>query len=474
MQGSPPILSFLFYGCWNRVNCEDKNQPYNYRDIVLDVIAKKEKHINDFYIAGDNWYPNMMTTHRDSTKSLEETIEYYFTNVLKSGYAKIYDLQKETYIVLGNHDEVSNYQDGAAHILKNCMLNTQLYYMKHISDEIIKTPTLELLDAYYNSQIQMPLKRNNSLSLVKAPRVKSITKPISQKSLSKTRTPEIMLYDDINSIIKPNYIMIFINTNRIHNEGYLGKLRGHIDIYNKTKRPKFVMGHVPMFYFREKPTSQYFRQMKIEDDSISDAKKNRYIQTLYDILAEHNCIYLCADTHSFEIMNISQKDSGKTLVQIVCGTGGGEPDIVETDNIKFMNYGIERVQNDNEFVEKYRIQGNCVNAYGYSVIDVIDQNTIKVIYKKIIAPIAPNPKKGIHKSYSTFTYFIVRTGTGWSYTEQTSSKPIVLDHNINLEYYKKDAICNHIDSNLVVSSSDKSLKCFEKKNKEKKHKKTDN
>jgi hypothetical protein len=419
----------------------------------------------------------MMTTHRDSTKSLKETIEYYFTNVLKSGYDKIYNLQKETHIVLGNHDEVSNYKHGAAHILlKNCMLNTQLYFIKHISEKHIATPTLELLHEYFNSKIQIPLRRNNSLSLVNTPRVKRTGRNFTKLSSKIPQSSsKIMLYDDINSIIKPNYIMIFINTNRIHNEEYLKQLRRHIELYNKTNKPKFVMGHVPMFYFREKSTSQYFRQMKIEDDAISDAKKNRYIQTLYDILAEHNCIYLCADTHAFEIMNISQKDTDKSIVQIVCGTGGGEPDIVETDNIKFMNYGIARVQNDNKFVEKYRIQGNCVNSYGYSVINVMDPNKIEVTYKKIIAPIASKLKEGIHKTYSTFTYIIKRTGTGWSYAEQTSSKPIVLDHNINLEDYKKDAICNNItDHNLVVSSSDKSLKCFEKKKKEKKHKKTDN
>jgi hypothetical protein len=45
---------FLFYGCWNRIDCESTHTIYRYRDIVLDYIDKSEKTIKDFYIAGDN------------------------------------------------------------------------------------------------------------------------------------------------------------------------------------------------------------------------------------------------------------------------------------------------------------------------------------------------------------------------------------------------------------------------------------
>ena len=42
------MSKFLFYGCWNNINCE---KEYIYRDLVLNYINKKEKKISTFFIA---------------------------------------------------------------------------------------------------------------------------------------------------------------------------------------------------------------------------------------------------------------------------------------------------------------------------------------------------------------------------------------------------------------------------------------
>ena len=47
------MSKFLFYGCWNNIDCE---KEYVYRDLVLSYIKKKEKGLSTFFIAGDNWY----------------------------------------------------------------------------------------------------------------------------------------------------------------------------------------------------------------------------------------------------------------------------------------------------------------------------------------------------------------------------------------------------------------------------------
>jgi hypothetical protein len=456
---------FLFYGCWNRIDCESTDTTYRYRDIVLDYIEQSEKLIEDVYIAGDNWYPNMIK------QSDNQSVQYYFTSILKSGYDKIYALQKNTYIVLGNHDEETI--DPSDPQRRTCMLNTQRYYLDNITDRNIRTPSLELLDAVYNRREKPVLKRHNSLSLLQTrqslTRQDVITRSMTTRYLS-TR-PKIMLYDDIEIVIKPNYIMILINTNRIHNDGYLTKLEEHIGIYKNTTKPIFVMGHLPIFYFRykedktNKQRTPYFRQMKTELLK-EDEVKNNDIKKLYDILSDNNCIYLCADTHCFEIMNIQPKNNSNTLVQIVAGTGGGSPDIVTSDNSDFDNTSGNG--NDNDFVSSYTITGTCGNSYGYVKIVVDNQNKINVHYVKVLMH---DDKKLDQLKPEQYTYSIIKNNVRkWVYNKPDNNIKPLHHKEFNSNAYGKDELCQLSTTTVVYSNSDEKKSCFEK---EKKAKNTD-
>ena len=454
---------FLFYGCWNRIDCESKDTLYRYRDVVLDYIFVSESRIKDFYIAGDNWYPNMISKGT-------QPFEYYFTSILKSGYDKIYGLGKNIYIVLGNHDEIS--MKKTEPLLHRCMLNTQRYYLDNIGDISVLTPSLELLDEQYNKQKMPELRRHNSLSLPKTPQ-ETLTR---QKSLPTVQISgsKIILYTDINSIKKQKYIMIFINTNKIHDKNYLTKLEKHIKICEKVHKPIFVMGHLPIIYFRYKEAKvkgekakgekkPYFRQMKTEgtEDKKSDDKKNLDIKRLYDILADNNCIYLCADTHSFEIMNIQDRTNGtKTLVQIVAGTGGGMPDEVQSDNSYFDNSNQDSY--DNDFVSSFGIEGTCVNSYGYSKIQVIDTSQIKVHYIQVIHH---NNKTFTELKPIQFTYYITKNVDGkWVYNKPENNLRLLGTKVIDPNSYKRDELCK-LNINDVVYNLNRAMPCFEKPNK---------
>jgi hypothetical protein len=236
------------------------------------------------------------------------------------------------------------------------------------------------------------------------------------------------------------------------------------------------MGHVPMFYFRERKDEQnqnihYFRQMKIDDKSKTDDEKNKCVKTLYDILADNNCIYLCADTHSFEIMNISDI-TNKALVQIICGTGGADPDFVDNDNTLFDNnidtaIYASKIKNDNNFVNTYNIQGACANAYGYCKLDVVSKNKITVTYIKVVsathATHATQQKIG---NIEQFTYHLSQVNNRWKYSFNETT-PI---EAINLNKYKTSEICNQIQDPkkitgdpFVVLNQSKTTPCFEKK-----------
>ena len=94
IENSSEYSKFIFFGCWNNINC---NSEYIYRDIVLDYINDNETDVNQVYIAGDNWYTNIK-------KIKDKEYKLYITDILRTGYDKLYRMNKEIYIAVGNHD----------------------------------------------------------------------------------------------------------------------------------------------------------------------------------------------------------------------------------------------------------------------------------------------------------------------------------------------------------------------------------
>ena len=346
--GSSSIYSqFIFFGCWNNINCKSE---YIYRNIVLDYISNNETNVKQIYIAGDNWYTNKKSIN-------DKEYKLYITDILHTGYDKLYRMNKEIYIAVGNHDVDSDSDKDKNELKKNCNINTQKYYLKKIKEaanNMIVAPTLEDL------------------------------KEIQDTKLNEETLCEQGVYiyvDNIGVRYNKNNIVIIINTNIFYNleEGkkYLKKIESVINQVIKAQAIKksneqiFVMGHIPLFTYKK------------DDISIHDINKEDYsyrilIFKFFDILVENNIIYLCADTHNFSIMKIKNTDNDKTLIQITAGTGGADPDLIKGD------FSLKPYKKD---IENYSIEAYALNPYGYvsiNIEDIYNAKNIDVCYTQVI------------------------------------------------------------------------------------------
>ena len=349
IENSSKYSEFIFFGCWNNINCKSE---YIYRDIVLDYISNNEKDIKQLYIAGDNWYTN-------KKKINDNEYKLYIPDILHTGYDKLYRMNKEIYIAVGNHDvDRDNDKD---ELKKDCSINTQKYYLKKIKEAangMIDIPTLEDLKMIQNTELN--------------------EEKLCEKGV-------YIYVDNIGVRYNKNNIVIIINTNIFDNleEGnkYLKKIKSVIKQVIKAQAIKgsssgstctkqiFVMGHIPLFTYKK------------DDISIHDINKEDYryrilIIDLFDILLENNIIYLCADTHNFSIMKIKHND--KTLIQITAGTGGADPDLIKGD------FSLKPYRKD---IEDYSIEAYALNPYGYVSINIegiYDAKYIDVCYTQVI------------------------------------------------------------------------------------------
>ena len=377
INNATDCTKFIFFGCWNNINCKSE---YIYRNIVLDYISKNEKDIKQLYIAGDNWYTN-------KKKINEEEFKLYFTEVLRTGYDKLYRMNKDIYIAVGNHDvdvdkdkdkdkdkyktsKISEAESNSpvislteSNLKKDCNINTQKYYLQKIKNAVdtnnydeISTPTLEQLRDMNNELAEAKLCENG-----------------------------IYIYiDNIGVRYNNNNIFIIINTNLFEdfNTGiaYLEDIKRIIKEVEETmgrkssKEQIFVMGHIPLFTYKKDVIAIH---------EINKKKKGyrKIIVELYNILVNSNIIYLCADTHNFSIMKI--KHNAKVLIQITAGTGGADPDLIKG------NYAITPIKSsvpiiiDKEEEQIFEITAYALNSYGYVSIDIY-KTYIDVLYKQII------------------------------------------------------------------------------------------
>lgn len=350
---------FIFFGCWNNIDCDER---YTHRDIVLDYIKEYEKNIKQLYLAGDNWYQNIFKKENGNKKG-HFIYKFYLYDVLKSGYDKIYGLNKQTYVALGNHDvDISKKRKKRKNDPnRECILKTQKYYIDQLnkgSTNIIM-PTLDSLQAYIANMVSsLPLRRSYSTTAL-------LTKDSIDSSNQKHQP--IILYDHIGVVRHHrHYIMIIINTNELDDDEYFNKIKNEIIINRRLNQHKtiFVLGHHPILSYKDE---------EIEPLEIGDLST---LDDFFDLLSENNCIYLCADTHNFSIVKISKGD--KSLIQIVSGTGGADP-----SKIKFEDINHSKTDN----FESYNIQYISINSFGYTKIYVQrrdNTHNIEVVYTQVI------------------------------------------------------------------------------------------
>jgi hypothetical protein len=358
-------------------------------------------------ISGDNWYPNKTNDYK-----------LYFVNVLQSGLLQIYDLHKECHLVLGNHDEDNDGKHIDMIAKQNCMLKTQAYYVNAINKNKsnITVPTLDDLQIY-----EKQLKKSLSIKS----RTITPNKPMIILHESKD-TVDFRLTDDGN-------LFIFINTNKFYTDDktviyrYIDMIVETLKINHTGTKNIFIVGHVPI-------TSMKIKNKKIKITKIHDDIE--IMDYLISAIDQYKPIYLCADTHNFEVTSISN------IVQIVVGTGGADPDIL-TFASNELNYHI---------FDKYKVNGYYHNAFGYSIINIDDDtNDITVTYKHILE--SGETPAYVHKQYD---YKLRRT-----FVVQ-DIKEIPELENEKIEKIQKDmqGICSNMITENIVKNNE--IYCYQK------------
>ena len=502
--------TFVFFGCWNNINCEYK---YLYRDIVLQSIKSIETDSDNVFIAGDNWYNLLVNNSADLeniiTKEIKDSkpveITHYLTPILISGYYTLYNMNKNIYICAGNHDEAEDEQEDVdpeikKGIKKNCMIETQKYYLKNINDSIKANPidNKNYIDYTEEDVITYPaiqfIHNDKPPSLEQLNQLAQLEEEYTQELEKKhENTNEIKLYSGDHIEIIDNkevaYIVVIINTNILSLE-YIDRVAKRIErklgeYDNDTmgtmgakatkgkpaKKQLFVMGHIPLFSDKK---DQLNKNKEMSDDILA---------ALYDMLVKYNSIYLCADTHNFNIMKITNTQNSKSLIQITCGTGGAKPDIIEektgldyfsnsVSNSKFVNIG------------NYNIYYNSINSYGYCKISK-QSDKIVVVYNKIIDALKQKEEtQEMH--YSRYFYIIKNNDVSYYTVRENRELFKNIEENIekiaNVSKLHRDIYCadDYMNMNHVIKSeknaTDKQVICFNKaykKEKKKKNKKKD-
>ncbi len=401
-------MKFVHFGCWNSIDCK-----YNYRDVIIEYIKAYDNDCSMLIISGDNWYPNKLKDYK-----------MYFVNVLQSGLLNIYDLGKECHIVLGNHDEDNDDQNNDIPEKQNCMSKTEAYYVKAINANKSKIPVPTLDDLQVHEK---QLKRSLS------------TKSVKSSSFSPNK-PMMIMHESKNAIdfrlTNDGNLFVFINTNIFYTDDK-GSIIGYIDMVVNTLKSQhqfakniFIVGHLPI------------TSMKMKNEKLKITKIHEDIKIIDYFIAAidpYRPIYLCADTHNFQITKISN------IVQVVVGTGGADPDILSfaTNELKY------------DLSNKYKISGYYHNAFGYSVIDVNNEtNEITITYKHILSDIY------IHKQYDYKLGAVMLHDV----------KDIKIDQRLvekiqNVEQLQKDMefLCaNMTDENVVKN---KNIYCYKKEKK---------
>lgn len=442
------MSKFLFYGCWNNIDCD---KEYVYRDLILSYINKKEKGLSTFFIAGDNWY---------STKLLDTnkiTTQYYLLSILKTGYDKIYSLNKTIHVAAGNHDEEEDGEISPINIKDRCMIKTQKKYIDTLNESnnvrLNKSNDVSLnyskdpmsYDKYLQSSDETTSSsfinsdfKGFQTTLEELNEIKNID--IHDKTIN-------IYVDDIGIVKYKKYIVIIINTNKLNNEDYINnietKFKEISDENKEDNKQIFVMGHVPLF--------------PIKKDKIKKKNKDPLFEKgdrLFDLLATYKYIYICADSHYFSIMDI--KKEGKTVIQITSGTGGADPDINTEKYDDTMNIKIN----------KYDINYYLLNSYGYSTIGIYKKKII-IIYKKILNANNSDDKIS-NKGGNVYIYSIQRDNGNIKFEKTESINKVFSDEKLKQYKHDKNLTCNYINNQMltiqdnVVTSNDKKTFCYKK------------
>lgn len=452
------MSKFLFYGCWNNVNCE---KEYIYRDLVLNYINKNEKKISTFFVAGDNWYSTKVPEVNEGTTNF---INYYLLSILRTGYYKLYQLNKTIHIAVGNHDEDDDGDDDdIAPLKKRCMIKTQKKYIDELNEKDKKdkennSSVISSTDSSVSKSYDMSSHNDlNSYDIFVEtdqlgfkPTLYELSKMRNLDIRDNIRDNIMNIYvDRIGIVNNKNYIVIIINTNKLKYTYYLEYIH-YIFKYVKHNKQYdeqvFVMGHVPLFAIKKDSIKN--------KDELFGKRDN-----LFKLLSDFNYIYLCADAHYFSIMEI--ENSGKKVIQITSGTGGADPD----KNIEFYD------KKNNIIYHGYNIEYFLLNSYGYSTIS-ISGNKIDIIYKQVFlvddSDMSSDGNKYIYIMEMNNGSDGYVTYNDVEFRKNSKIKKKLSESKLESIKIDKKETCKHIRNqkenikNNVVTSEDNTKYCFKK------------
>ena len=410
-------MRFIHYGCWNNINCE---YGTNYRDMVIDYIKHYEQSDYKFIIiSGDNWYANE-----------KDNASYYFTNVLRSGLVKLYNLGKPVHIILGNHDEDVG---GDIDIKKqNCMMFTEEHTINRI-DAISKLPAMNIL-GHLPRQLLSTLRPSFEY-LFHSYRENTNNKK-SRLLLYKAKYAPESWYDT-----KENILFIFLNTNIFDkaDRGLITKYISEIPIIimkYKLLKNIIIVGHIPISSAIAKNKNEYQNNISLDAN---------IMETVINVFSsiEPKPLYLCADTHNFQILSI------EGIIEIVAGTGGADadapPKLKQGNKVEYdYNY------NGNK---KYHITGFHHNSYGYSIIDIDNDGNIKVIYKHLY-DINGSP---VNMAYE---YIIVNNEIQQTHHRLLSDSKQTLEQIKSINNMNARIICQNLHDDNIIKSKDRKTDCY--------------
>ena len=319
------MQSFIFFGCWNYIDLTVEVPP---RDKVLRMIKENSSDIESIIIAGDNWYPTKNTEIETET---ETKTKKYLKTVLKSGFELLSAIDKKVYLAIGNHD-IKQIPDTHPCFLLEKQLNL---LKKHIRNGNLIYPSIK-----YQLSNSPRLSSDRSTFLSK----------IEREPIIQVIDGNHFLFIDTD-ILQEDYTIYLDKIIKIIGDEYSIKDK----TIEKTKL-LFIVGHDPFFVCRKKEDKTVYKTfIKKTEEFITNLKN-------------YNVIYLCADTHNFQIGILND-----TIPMIIGGTGGAS-----LDELCFHDKNKKNIINDSNSYYYYNVK-----EYGYLKITPVNNINVTVIFKSL-------------------------------------------------------------------------------------------
>ena len=402
--------SFIFFGCWNNINCSKKEKTLN-RNVVLALLKKLYSNM-PIVLAGDNWYSQKIKLSKslqavNASTSENQNIgkfKFYPLYVLETGYKKLFEISNKIDIVLGNHD-INPDKLNDFYALDKC---DQLGCMVKAQTDIISKILLgHSSHSSHSSHIKDVYDYNDVKLYVCKPHIEEKSKGIfflylntnifEAKDVSSINTyRELVIRELIGKKIK----LLFI----VGHHPFFGlkKKKQKKKEGESTPKAEFIINKVADLYFKEK----------------ADESKVEAINRFLNIFIKYKSIYLCADIHNFQICKLSSN-----LCMVICGSGGASRDRLGDYVDNTVPIPLKCKLNDNIEVTDMYVH----DSYGFSKITYSNSgNKVEITYYKFV---------NTDIEYNIFKYTLEYRNKSWSINKESPNKEklIITDGDFNTD-----------------------------------------